>query len=127
MAKKKRLSHDQRIINALEKIQSPIFDKRHNLSIYFINDRVRSNETRFEHISKTSHELQVHDLERIPRQLNNIKTTFKPDKKHKDTVNYYIQRFGYTDLIFIKMSVLVDEHNPKMGKVKTIFITDNKK
>ena len=40
MVKKKRLSHDQRIINALEKIQSPIFDKRHNLFIYFINNLV---------------------------------------------------------------------------------------
>ena len=127
MAKKKRLSHDQRIINALEKIQSPIFDKRHNLYIYFINDRVRSNETRFEHISKASHELQVHDLERIPRQLNSIKTKFKPDKEHKYTVNYYIRRYGYTDLIYIKMSVLIDEYNSKRGKVKTIFITENKK
>ena len=127
MAKKKRLSHDQRIINALEKIQSPIFDKRHNLYIYFINDRVRSNETRFEHISKTSHELQVHDVERIRRQLNSIKTKFKPDKEHKYTVNYYIQRYGYTDLIYIKMSVLIDEYNSKRGKVKTIFITENKK
>ena len=28
--------------------------------------------------------------------------------------------------MFIKMSVLVDEHNPKIGKVKTIFIIENK-
>ncbi len=127
MARKKRLSHDQRILNALEKIQSPIFDKRHNLSIYFINDKVRNNETRFEHISKRSHELQVHDLERITRRLNYKQTVFKKDKEHKNTFNYYIQRYGYTDEEQIKMSVLIDEYNPQRGKVKTIFITGKQK
>lgn len=127
MERKKHVSHDQRILNALCKIQSPIVDKRHNLSVYFVNDKVRNNETRFEHISKTSHELQVHDVERIPKQINNPKTKFKRDKEHKDTFNYYIQRYGYSDIEYIKVSVLIDENNSKQGKVKTIFITDKQK
>lgn len=127
MGKRKYLTHEEKILSALEKIQNPIVDKRHNLSIYFINDRARSNETRFEHISKISHKLKTNDLDRISKQINNKKTIFKRDKEHKDTFNYYVQRYSYTEEEFIKVSVLIDENNPKKGRVKTIFITGKQK
>ena len=44
MSKHKRLTHDQKIIKALEKIKTPIVDELRNLSIFF-KARSRSNET----------------------------------------------------------------------------------
>ena len=52
MAKKIKLTHDQKIIKALEKIKTPIIDKIRNLSIYF-KAEARSNESGIEHIAKT--------------------------------------------------------------------------
>ena len=51
MAKRIKLTHDQKIIKALEKIKTPIVDKLRNLSIYF-KEEARSNESGIEHISK---------------------------------------------------------------------------
>ena len=51
MAKKIKLTHDQKIIKALEKIKTPIVDKLRNLSIYF-KAEARSNESGIEHIAK---------------------------------------------------------------------------
>ena len=41
MAKRKGLSYEEKLINALRKLPSPLEDKRHNLKIYFDDDRVR--------------------------------------------------------------------------------------
>ena len=52
MAKNIKLTHDQKIIKALEKIKTPIIDKLRNLSIYF-KAEARSNESGIEHIAIT--------------------------------------------------------------------------
>ena len=85
MAKKRKRSYEERIVSALHKLPGPVEDKRHNLSIYFNNDRARSNETRFEHASDTSHKLNENDIERIPRLIKECK--FKKDDKRTKTFN----------------------------------------
>ena len=67
MAKRKGLSYEEKLINALRKLPSPLEDKRHNLKIYFDDDRARSNESRFEHIVNQRHGLRPSDIERISR------------------------------------------------------------
>ena len=62
MAKKIKLTHDQKIIKALEKIKTPIVDKLRNLSIYF-KAEARSNESGIEHIAKNYHSLDPSDIE----------------------------------------------------------------
>ena len=58
------------MFEALKSLPNPIEDKRHNIDIYFNDDRARSNESRFEHVIEKRHELLPSDIKRIP---NNIK------------------------------------------------------
>ena len=67
MAKRKGLSYEEKLINALRKLPSPLIDKRHNIKIYFDDNRARSNESRFEHIVNQRHGLLASDIERINR------------------------------------------------------------
>ena len=62
MSKKKKLTHNQKIIKALEKVKTPIVDKLRNLSIYF-KVQSRSNESGLEHIAKNYHGLDSSDIE----------------------------------------------------------------
>ena len=71
MAKKKKLTHDQKIIRALEKIKTPIVDKLRNLSIYF-KVQSRSNESGLEHIAKNYHSLDLSDIELLEECIKNL-------------------------------------------------------
>lgn len=121
MAKRRLINYDQRIIEALKKLPSPIYDARHNFTIYFVNDKARSNQDRFEHISKNFHELTVKDIESIPEGLT-TKAKLKQEKGRKDTYNYYfIRKRDKTH--FVKISVKVIDWKNRVAVVKTIFIT----
>ena len=121
MAKKRNEEkYDQNIIEALRKLPNPIKDKKHNLLIYIRNDRARSNETRFEHISKQYHDLKVRDIEAIPNGIRNY-IMFRKSDKLKDTYYYYIKRKG-EDKGFIQVAILVDLFDKTKTYLKTIFI-----
>ena len=122
MAKKKNEKfYDQKLIDALKKIPSPIWDKKHKIFIYLNNDQARSNESRFEHIAKKNHELKVRDIESIPDGINGY-VYFTKSKGIKDTYYYYIKRKG-NDKGFIQVAILVDIKDKSRAYVKTIFIT----
>ena len=120
MAKRKGLSYEEKLIQALRKLPNPIEDKRHGINIVFENDRARSNQSRFEHIVLPRHELQPSDIKRIPRYIKTC--IFKRDVERTDTFNIYIKRNTFSKE-YIKISVQIDSHEPKIGIVKTIFIT----
>ena len=122
MAKKTTLTYEQKISNAIYSLPNPIEDKRHSLLIYFIDNRARSNETRFAHIAQKRHKLNVSDILRIPKRINT--SIFKKDKERKETYNLYIKRNGYSDDQYIKLSLSIEDKNPCRGVVKTIFITE---
>ena len=120
MSKRKGLSYEEKMINALEKLPNPLIDKKHNLEIYFINNRARSNQDRFKHIINYKHSLLASDIERIPRYINSSK--LKIDKERKNTSNIYIKRSGCRNE-YIKISLKIDPKSPNIAIVKTIFIT----
>ena len=70
MAKKNRLTHNQKIVKALEKVKTPLVDKLRNLSIYF-KARSRSNETGLEHVAKNYHGLDPSDIEFLEDCIKN--------------------------------------------------------
>ncbi|MBO6280475.1 MAG: hypothetical protein J6M95_02720 [Bacilli bacterium] len=120
MAKRKGLTYEQKLIDALKKLPNPIIDKRHNLKIYFIDDRARSNQSRFEHIINQRHGLRPSDFERIERNIK--KCIFKKDLERAETYNLYIRRNNIRDE-YIKISVKISPDEPDIARVKTIFIT----
>jgi len=124
MAKKKGLSYEQKLINALKKLPVPLEDRRHNLLIYLDDDRARSNQSRLEHIISMRHGLKPSDIERIPRYLKT--SIFKKEKDRRDTANIYIKRNNYGEQ-YIKISLRTDEEEPNKAFIKTIFITKNMK
>lgn len=124
MSKKKGLTHEQKIIDALEKLPNPIEDKRHDIFIRFKNNKARSNETRFEHIALSRHELRPNDVKRIPKRIKIA--IFKKDSGRTGTFNVYIKRNNYNEE-YIKISVQIEPNNPHEAVVKTIFITKNVK
>ena len=124
MTKKKHLSYEEKIINALNEIPNPLEDKKHRILIYFINNRARSNETRFEHISLKRHILVVSDIKRIKEHIN--QSILKKDPERKDTYNIYIKRNNYSKE-YIKISLELNFKKSNKATVKTIFIANNKK
>ena len=120
MTKKKHLSYEEKIINALNEIPNPLEDKKHRIFIKIENDRARSNESRFEHIISSRHELQQSDIKRIPKKIGT--SELKKDKERTDTYNLYIKRNNYGD-DYIKISLEIDFKKSNVGIVKTIFIT----
>ena len=121
MAKKKNEKfYDQKLIDALKKIPSPIWDKKHKIFIYLNNDQARSNESRFEHIAKKNHELKVRDIESIPDGINGY-VTFHKSRELKDTYYYYISRKGDSKG-FIQVAIKLIEGETNKYYVKTIFI-----
>ena len=121
MKRKRKTVYDQKIIEALERIPFPIFDKRHNLTVCLYDGRARSNEGRFEHISKNNHKLSVKDIEYIPEGLV-MKSKLKQDPIRKNTFNYYIPRKGDIHR-FIKVCVEIVDEKQRIARIKTIFIT----
>ena len=122
MAKRKGLSYEQKLINALKKLPNPLEDKRHNLLIHFDDNKARSNQSRFEHIVNVRHGLMPRDIQRIPRHIK--KCIFKKETGRKETYNIYIKRNSYTEE-YIKISVEIKPETPNDATVKTIFITEN--
>ena len=120
MKKKPDEKYDQKLIDALEKLPSTIEDKKHGFVIVVRNDRARSNETRFEHIAKKNHQLKVRDIELIPEGINDY-IKFSKSVDIKDTYYYYIKRKG-NDRGFVQVAILVDKHDKKKARIKTIFI-----
>lgn len=90
MSKHKRLTHDQKIIKALEKIKTPIVDELRNLSIFF-KARSRSNETGMGHIAKNYHGLDPSDIELLVDCIKNPIEHIK-DRRYPKTYCYYQAR-----------------------------------
>ena len=124
MAKRKKLSYEEKMINALKKLPDPLEDKKHRILIHFIDNRARSNETRFEHISALRHDLQPSDIRRIGQKIND--SIMKRDSERNDTFNLYIKRNNYSNE-FIKISLELDFKESNNATVKTVFITKNLK
>ena len=120
MSKTKGLSYEEKLINALRKLPAPLEDKRHNLKIFFDDNRARSNESRFEHITKRRHELHPNDIQRIIKNIK--KCILKKDLERTDTYNIYIKRNNYNNE-YIKISVQIKPNEPNIAVVKTVFIT----
>ena len=120
MAKKTKLTHDQKIIKALEKIKTPIIDKLRNLSIYF-KAEARSNESGIEHIAKNYHSLDPSDIELLEDCINNPLEHIK-DRRCTRTYCYYHNR-KHDKNHYIKVVVKVAKHDPRIGYISTIFIT----
>ena len=120
MAKRKGLSYEEKMINALKKLPSPIIDKKHRIRIYFENNRARSNESRFEHISLTRHELHPCDFDKILRRIN--KSILKKDCERKNTYNLYVKRDNFGKE-YIKVSLELNFSKSNEAYVKTVFIT----
>ena len=115
------VQNDQKIIDALKKLPNCIYDKKHDLKLYLNNNKSRSNETRFEHISKKYHELRVRDIKSIPEGINNY-IEYVKNKHLKDTYSYLISRQG-KDKGFIKVDILIDKFDKKKGYIKTIYVS----
>lgn len=121
MTQRKPQKYDsEKLIEAIEKWPTPIIDKKHQLSIY-VEGRARSNQTRVEHIVEYGHDLKVRDLESVPEGITNY-FAYKKDPTYKDTYNYYLKRKG-EDKGLIKISIQIDNNNPKRAWIKTIYIT----
>ena len=121
MAKKKNENHyDEKLIDALKKIPSPIWDKKHKIFIYLNNDQARSNESRFEHIAKKNHELKVRDIEAIADGINGYVSFYKSHEL-KDTYYYFINRKG-NPKGFIQVAIKLIEGETNKYYVKTIYI-----
>ena len=119
MTKKKRLTHDQKIIKALEKIKTPIVDELRNLSIFF-KARSRSNETGMEHVAKNYHGLDPSDVELLEDCIKNPIEHIK-DRRYPKTYCYYHAR-KHDKNHYIKVVVKV-ENDLKTGYISSIFIT----
>ena len=124
MSKRSHLSGEERLAIAIKEMPNPLEDRRHNLSIYLVNDKASSNENRFEHIINPRHELTTNDIKRIPKLLH--KAIMKKDKERKETFNLYIRRFNYKEE-YIKISIHINPEYPQKAYIKTIFITKNVK
>ena len=117
--RKPRIINTSLLIQAISKLDLPLYDKKHNLYLH-IEGRARSNQTRVDHIVEFGHNLKVRDIETI-NDLNNY-SFFKKDSSYKHTVNYYFKRQG-RDKGMIKIAARVSEINPTKAWIKTIYIT----
>ena len=120
MTKRKGLSYEEKMILALSALPNPLIDKKHNISIYFDNDKARSNQTRFDHIINSRHELFPSDIKHIPQKMKTC--ILRKDKERKETFNLYLKRNSISN-DYIKLSLKIEENKPNIAIVKTIFIT----
>ena len=120
MSKKKKLTHDQKIIKACKKIRTPLVDKLRNLSIFF-KEQARSNESGIEHVAKSYHGLNPSDIELLEDCIKNPKEHVK-DRRYRNTYCYYHAR-KHDKNHLIKVVVKIREENNKIGYISSIFIT----
>ena len=118
--KKKGVKPNQTIVELLKKIKVPIYDKTHNLNIYF-KEKSKSNETGIEHAAKSYHGLQPSDVEMLVKGISKPLLYVK-DKKFKHVFNYYLKRKDDKKNA-IKVSILIDVNDPHRAEILTIFIT----
>ena len=118
--KKKDVKPNKTIVELLKRIKMPIYDKVHNLNIYF-KEKSKSNETGIEHAAKSYHGLQPSDVEMLVKGINKPLLYIK-DKKFKHVFNYYLRRKDDKKNA-IKVSVLIDINDPHRAKILTVFIT----
>ena len=118
--KKKGVKPNKTIVELLESIKVPIYDKTHNLYLYF-KAQARSNETGVEHAAKSYHGLQPSDVEMLVKNISKP-LLFTKDKRHKHVFNYYLKR-KEDKKNAIKISVLIDKDDPHRAEILTIFIT----
>ncbi len=124
MSKKNGSSYETKMINALKSLPNPIEDSRHGLLLYFIDNRARSNESRFEHILKVSHLLSPKDIKYIPEGIK--KSKLKKDKVRKRTFEYIFKRSGIKRE-FIRICIQLDKEDQHIAVVKTMFVSKNDK
>lgn len=120
MAKKSGVTYEQKLIAALKKLPNPLIDVKHNIKIYFKDNRARSNQSRFDHIVDPRHGLRPSDIERIPRYLKT--GIFRRDLERKRTYNIYLRR-NNTREEYIKIVVEMKRHELNIAIVKTIYIS----
>ena len=118
--KKKGVEPNKTIVELLESIKMPIYDKNHDLFLYF-KAKSRSNETGVEHAAKAYHGLQPSDVGLLVKGINRP-LLFKRDQKHKYVYNYYLKR-KHDKKNAIKISVLIEKDDPHRAEILTIFIT----
>lgn len=124
MSKNKKLTHNEKVIEALKKIKTPIYDKRRNLNIFF-KEHARSNETGVEHISKSYHNLDPSDIELLVKGIN--KPVFhSKDKRYARTYCYYYRR-KHDKKNYVKVVVKVEERDFRVGFISTIHIASKLK
>lgn len=121
MVKKTNEKYDLKLIEALKKLPPQIEDKKHGFVIQIRDDRARSNETRFQHISKKNHQLKVRDIELIPEGIIKY-AKFSKSLELKDTYYYFISRKG-KDKGFIQLAIKLIEGEKKLYYIKTIFVS----
>ena len=120
MSKRKpKIFNPKSLIAAIRKWPIPLHDLKHGFDIY-VEGRARSNQTREEHIIEYGHGLKARDLNLVPKGISSY-FDYKKDPVYKNTFNYYIKRKG-EDRGFIKISIRIDDYNPKRAWIKTIFI-----
>ena len=120
MGKKKKLTYEEKLEKAPKSLPFPIEDNKHRIKIYCVNDRARSNQTRFEHIIEERHRLKISDIESIPRKIN--ESDLEKDPRRKNTYNLYIRRnINLGGYIQISLGLNFKESNK--AKIKTIFVT----
>jgi len=119
MPRKKRLTHDQKIIAALKKVKLPLVDKLRNLNIY-LKERARSNEDGMEHIAKRYHNLDPTDIELLADTFKNPLAHTK-DKRYPRTYCYYHRRKSDRNN-FIKAVIKV-ESDLKTAYISSVFIS----
>ena len=121
MAKKKKITYDINLLRALKKLPNLIEDKRHGLSVFVKDGKARSNQTRFEHIVKSSHNLHVADIEMIPIAIKEHHY-FIVDSKRKRSCSYIYPRSGQKK-DYLQVVINLDKNDPKKATIKTVFIT----
>ena len=119
--KKKGVKPNQTIVELLKKIKVPIYDKTHNLNIYF-KEKSKSNETGIEHAAKSYHGLQPSDVEMLVKGISKPLLYVK-DKKFKHVFNTYYLKRKDDKKNAIKVSILIDVNDPHRAEILTIFIT----
>ena len=85
--------YDENLIEALKKLPFPIRDEKHNLNIVLLEEDVRKDQNRFEHVSKVHHKLKIRDIESIPESIKKKPILLK-DSGREQTYNYYLKRKG---------------------------------
>lgn len=124
MTKKKGPSYEIKMLSALKALPNPLDDQRHGLLLYFVDNRARSNETRFEHIFKSSHGLVPNDIKHIPEGIK--KSKLRKDKLRKWTYEYSFERKG-PKKEYVKICIQLDKNDAHIAIVKTIFIAKTDK